>query len=93
VTSTTKHPVRRLVVTAATVLAAWTVGAAATLAYADDARPGAADAGDRLFPGLGNGGYDAASYVSGRDLTAFLRSWLYDETTPPMPGHPEWRTG
>jgi hypothetical protein len=28
--------------------------------------------------------------VSGQDLTAFLRSWLYGTTTPPMPGHPDW---
>jgi len=31
-----------------------------------------------------------ASRVSGQDLTAFLNAWLYDTTTPPMPGHPEW---
>lgn len=33
-----------------------------------------------------------ASQVSGQDLTAFLNAWLYDATTPPMPGHPEWTT-
>ena len=27
---------------------------------------------------------------TGRDLTAFLRDWLYGSTTPPMPGHPDW---
>ncbi|MGW1226003.1 M1 family metallopeptidase [Streptomyces sp. NPDC002530] len=32
-----------------------------------------------------------ASRVAGRDLTAFLRGWLYGATTPPMPGHPDWR--
>ncbi|MGP3982788.1 M1 family metallopeptidase [Streptomyces sp. KR80] len=32
-----------------------------------------------------------ASKVSGRDQTAFLRSWLYDTKTPPMPGHPDWK--
>ncbi|MQY15378.1 hypothetical protein SRB5_55570 [Streptomyces sp. RB5] len=34
-----------------------------------------------------------ASEVAGRDLTAFLRPWLYDTRTPPMPGHPGWRSG
>lgn len=31
-----------------------------------------------------------ASRVAGRDLTTFLRAWLYDVKTPPMPGHPDW---
>jgi aminopeptidase N len=31
-----------------------------------------------------------ASRVAGRDLTAFLREWLYGTRTPPMPGHPDW---
>jgi aminopeptidase N len=31
-----------------------------------------------------------ASQVSGQDLTAFLRDWLYGEKTPSMPGHPDW---
>jgi aminopeptidase N len=31
-----------------------------------------------------------ASKVSGRDLTGFLRAWIYGTTTPPMPGHPDW---
>ena len=31
-----------------------------------------------------------ASQIAGRDLTAFLRDWLYGERTPPMPGHPDW---
>ncbi|WP_037412103.1 M1 family metallopeptidase [Candidatus Solirubrobacter pratensis] len=31
-----------------------------------------------------------ASQVSGRDLTGFLRDWLYGTKTPPMPGHPDW---
>jgi aminopeptidase N len=31
-----------------------------------------------------------ASRVSGRDLTSFLRAWVYGTTTPPMPGHPDW---
>ncbi|MDT9685746.1 M1 family metallopeptidase [Streptomyces sp. TRM76323] len=32
-----------------------------------------------------------ASDTAGRDLTGFLRGWLYGEKTPPMPGHPDWR--
>jgi len=31
-----------------------------------------------------------ANRSTGQDLTAFLRDWLYGETTPPMPGHPSW---
>ncbi|MFD8291700.1 M1 family metallopeptidase [Streptomyces lavendulae] len=31
-----------------------------------------------------------ASREAGRDLAAFLEPWLYGQTTPPMPGHPEW---
>jgi aminopeptidase N len=31
-----------------------------------------------------------ASSVAGRDLTSFLNPWLYDDRTPPMPGHREW---
>lgn len=31
-----------------------------------------------------------ASRVSGRDQSAFLATWLYGTTTPPMPGHPDW---
>jgi aminopeptidase N len=31
-----------------------------------------------------------ASKVARRDLSGFLRDWLYGETTPPMPGHPDW---
>ncbi|MEU2224262.1 M1 family metallopeptidase [Streptomyces sp. NPDC018347] len=32
-----------------------------------------------------------ASAVAGRDLSDFLRPWLYGEKTPPMPGHPDWK--
>ncbi|WP_329185337.1 M1 family metallopeptidase [Actinacidiphila glaucinigra] len=32
-----------------------------------------------------------ASDVAGRDLGGFLRAWLYGPTTPPMPGHPDWK--
>jgi aminopeptidase N len=32
-----------------------------------------------------------ASRVSGHDLTGFLGAWLYGTTTPPMPGHPDWK--
>ena len=31
-----------------------------------------------------------ASQVARRDLSGFLHAWLYGETTPPMPGHPDW---
>ncbi|MFJ2210666.1 M1 family metallopeptidase [Streptomyces sp. NPDC101062] len=33
-----------------------------------------------------------ASEVAGRDLSAFFTAWLYGRTTPPMPGHPDWRS-
>lgn len=33
-----------------------------------------------------------ASKVARRDLRGFLNAWIYDETTPPMPGHPDWTT-
>ncbi|MFF4873822.1 M1 family metallopeptidase [Streptomyces sp. NPDC000961] len=33
-----------------------------------------------------------AGRTAGRDLTGFLRDWLYGEKTPPMPGHPDWRS-
>ncbi|WP_326672887.1 M1 family metallopeptidase [Streptomyces sp. NBC_01257] len=33
-----------------------------------------------------------ASWVAGRDLTAFFDGWLYAKRTPPMPGHPDWRS-
>jgi aminopeptidase N len=28
--------------------------------------------------------------VSHRNLTGFLRAWLYGDTVPPMPGHADW---
>ncbi|MFB7467924.1 M1 family metallopeptidase [Streptomyces sp. NPDC056224] len=31
-----------------------------------------------------------ASEEAGRDLQGFLEPWLYGQTTPAMPGHPEW---
>ena len=31
-----------------------------------------------------------ASDVSGQDLTDFLGAWVYGDTVPPMPGHPDW---
>lgn len=31
-----------------------------------------------------------ASEEAGRDLTGFMKGWLYGERTPRMPGHPEW---
>ncbi|MFD3524823.1 M1 family metallopeptidase [Streptomyces sp. NPDC058653] len=33
-----------------------------------------------------------ASAIAGRDLSAFFQEWLYGLRTPPMPGHPEWRS-
>ncbi|MFD9878218.1 M1 family metallopeptidase [[Kitasatospora] papulosa] len=35
---------------------------------------------------------DLASGIAGRDLTAFFDGWLYGRRTPPMPGHPDWRS-
>jgi aminopeptidase N len=32
-----------------------------------------------------------ASQVSGQDLRGFLNDWLFGTTTPPMPGHPDWK--
>jgi aminopeptidase N len=34
-----------------------------------------------------------ASQAAGRDLRGFLDAWLYGETAPPMPGHPDWKAG
>ena len=34
-----------------------------------------------------------ASRVAGQDLGGFLHPWLYGKKTPPMPGHPDWRSG
>jgi aminopeptidase N len=31
--------------------------------------------------------------VAGPSVGDFLDAWLYGPTTPPMPGHPEWRAG
>ncbi|MFF3246165.1 M1 family metallopeptidase [Streptomyces sp. NPDC002870] len=33
-----------------------------------------------------------ASRIAGRDLSAFFAEWLYADRTPPMPGHPDWRS-
>ncbi|GAB3174681.1 M1 family metallopeptidase [Streptomyces incanus] len=33
-----------------------------------------------------------ASDIAGRDLSGFLNAWLYDVKTPPMPGHPDWKS-
>ncbi|WP_330293024.1 M1 family metallopeptidase [Streptomyces sp. NBC_00576] len=33
-----------------------------------------------------------AGSVTGRDLGPFLRSWLYADKVPAMPGHPDWRS-
>jgi aminopeptidase N len=34
-----------------------------------------------------------ASAIAARDLSAFFKGWLYGEKTPPMPGHPDWKSG
>ncbi|WP_326565015.1 M1 family metallopeptidase [Amycolatopsis rhabdoformis] len=55
--------VKTIVKTAAVAsLAAVLAAGTATAAPADPAAPGALSAGERLFPGLGNGGYDARDY-------------------------------
>jgi hypothetical protein len=28
--------------------------------------------------------------ITHRNPTRFLRDWLYGDTVPPMPGHPDW---
>ncbi|MFI1889916.1 M1 family metallopeptidase [Streptomyces jumonjinensis] len=33
-----------------------------------------------------------AARIAERDLTEFFQSWLYEERTPPMPGHPDWKS-
>ncbi|WP_063798082.1 M1 family metallopeptidase [Streptomyces sp. 150FB] len=33
---------------------------------------------------------DVANTVSGRDLTSYIRSWIYGTTTPTPIGHPDW---
>jgi aminopeptidase N len=35
---------------------------------------------------------DVANRVSGRDLTGYINAWLYGDKTPPMPGHPDWKS-
>ncbi|WP_326810519.1 M1 family metallopeptidase [Streptomyces scopuliridis] len=35
---------------------------------------------------------ELASSVAGRDLSSFFTAWLYRQKTPPMPGHPDWRS-
>ncbi|WP_257788904.1 hypothetical protein [Streptomyces malaysiensis] len=32
-------------------------------------------------------------FVSGRDLTSYIKSWIYGRTTPPTPGHQDWKPG
>jgi aminopeptidase N len=61
-----------------------------------------ADAFDRLQRAWltqhrdGNGSTDdyiaLVNKVSGKDLTRFLKNWLYGSDTPPMPGKADWRT-
>ncbi|MFJ2393485.1 M1 family metallopeptidase [Streptomyces sp. NPDC087843] len=33
-----------------------------------------------------------ASSIGNRDLSGFFQAWLYGKRTPPMPGHPDWRS-
>jgi aminopeptidase N len=33
-----------------------------------------------------------AEEISGRELGSFFEGWLYGEKTPPMPGHPDWKS-
>ncbi|MCN9242526.1 M1 family metallopeptidase [Streptomyces sp. RY43-2] len=33
-----------------------------------------------------------ASRTAGRDLSAFFEGWLHGRKTPPMPGHPDWKS-
>ncbi|MFF3492357.1 M1 family metallopeptidase [Streptomyces sp. NPDC002795] len=33
-----------------------------------------------------------ASQLAGRDLSGFFDAWLYEKKTPPMPGHPDWKS-
>ncbi|MBD9704665.1 M1 family metallopeptidase [Streptomyces sp. ID01-12c] len=35
---------------------------------------------------------DLASRIAGRDLGDFFHAWLYELRTPPMPGHPDWKS-
>jgi aminopeptidase N len=40
---------------------------------------------------VGTGDFIAlASQVAGQDLTDFLEAWVYGDTVPAMPGHPDW---
>ncbi|MFG2078209.1 M1 family metallopeptidase [Nonomuraea maritima] len=32
-----------------------------------------------------------ANQVSGKNLTGYINDWIYSPTTPPMPGHPDWK--
>ena len=53
-------------------------------AWVDERRDGVASTEDFIA---------LATRVSGQDQTTFLRDWLYETTTPSMPGHPEWTGG
>lgn len=35
---------------------------------------------------------ELAEEVSGRELGGFFEGWLYGAKTPPMPGHPDWKS-
>lgn len=35
---------------------------------------------------------ELASAIAGRKLGGFFHAWLYEVRTPPMPGHPDWKS-
>ncbi|MFF4351335.1 M1 family metallopeptidase [Streptomyces sp. NPDC001530] len=35
---------------------------------------------------------ELSSALAARDLSGFFKAWLYGEKTPPMPGHPDWKS-
>ncbi|MGW5942615.1 M1 family metallopeptidase [Streptomyces celluloflavus] len=52
-------------------------------AWVDHHRDGVAGTGDFIA---------LASRISGQRVGGFLGSWLYGAKTPPMPGHPDWKS-
>ncbi|MGJ6966762.1 M1 family metallopeptidase [Streptosporangium sp. G11] len=35
---------------------------------------------------------EVANRVSGKDLTGYINGWIHNAETPPMPGHPDWKS-
>ncbi|MGR6997709.1 hypothetical protein ACU686_05690 [Yinghuangia aomiensis] len=61
----------------------------ATAPSTPSSAPGsAATAAARRAPGTSS---TSPRQVAHRDLRPFLDAWLYAPTTPPMPGHPDWK--